>query len=508
MTYKGLGNKQDTCDRGKCFTNLHKRRLEMLKGYTRRFKALDILTEEEVDQIERGFLGVLEEVGVKFECKDALRVLEKGGCKVDYDSMVAKFPPGLVTECIRKCPSSFSLRAREEKNDLLIGGNTLYFGSDPGMQRLDLETGVPRYATRKEFYDAVVVYDALENLHILHPNSPHTTFQGIPDVMATIETFIARTRNSSKVSRYHGVANNDLFIIPMLQAVGVHTLYKAGTAPPLAWDESNCVTAMRAMDAGFAMLLGDGDVYGATSPVTLAGSLVHCIAEITAGIVFCQLYKPGVGVMAHAFTSPQNMRNGAPAFGNIGVALHDAGFNQIWRRYGIPRSNLEPGLSSSKAIDFQCAYERMALALIAALSGSNCVLLHGCVYGELESHPIQAILDDDIAGMIGRFIEGIKVNDETLAIDLIRKVGVSPGSYLAEEHTRKWWMSEQFMAKSADTMTLQEWIHSDKKTCIDHAKERMEHILATHKPTPLTASQESEIERLLKEAKKYHNVEY
>lgn len=480
----------------------------MQKGYTRRFKPLDLLTEQDIDQIERGFLNVLEEVGAKFECKDALKILEKGGCKVDYDTMVAKFPPGLVTECIHKCPSSFSLKARETKNDLLMGGNTLYFGSDPGMQRLDLNTGVPRYATREEFYDAVVVYDALENLHIFHPNSPHTTIQGVPDVMSTVETVAAKTRNSSKISRYTCVANNDLFLIPMLQTIGVRTLCTIVASPPLAWDENACLTAMRGMDAGFPMMLCDGDIYGATSPVTQAGSLVHSIAEIMSALVFSQLYKPGVGVVAQAFTSPQNMRNGAPAFGNIGVALHDAAFNQIWRRYGIPRANLEPGLSNSKAIDFQNGYERMALALICALSGSNYLFLHGCVYGELESHPIQAILDDDIAGMIGRFIEGIEVNDETLAIDLINKVGVLPGSYLMEEHTRKWWKKEQYMPKSANTQTLAEWIHSGKKTCIDHAKERMEHILATHKPTPLTASQEVEIERLLKEAKKYHAVEY
>ena len=110
--------------------------------------------------------------------------------------------------------------------------------------------------------------------------------------------------------------------------------------------------------------------------------------------------------------------------------------------------------------------------------------------------------------MIGRFIEGSEVNDDTLAIDLIKKVGIIPGSYLKEEHTRKRWKGEQYMPKAADTQALGEWIHGDRKTCIDLAKERMEHILSTHKPTPLTDSQEAEIERMLKEAKAVHNVNY
>jgi len=66
--------------------------------------------------------------------------------------------------------------------------------------------------------------------------------------------------------------------------------------------------------------------------------------------------------------------------------------------------------------------------LTAALSGTNIINLHGGIYGEPSAHPVQAILDDDIAGMIGRFIEGVNVNAETLALDLIEEVGPFQGS--------------------------------------------------------------------------------
>lgn len=477
----------------------------MLNGFTLNFKPLDILTEEQIDAIERGFLAVLEETGMKFENKKVLEVLERGGCKVDYDDMIAKFPPSLVMECIRKCPSSFRVKAREPKNDIVVGGNKLYFGSDPGMQRMDLETGEPRDATREEFYDAVKVYDALENLHIHHPNSPHTSFAGVLEQMVSVETYAARTRNSSKTSRYTlGMGDNDIFSIQIAQAVGARPLCCIPCQPPLSWNNEICAAAMRALDSGFPVVTSDGDTYGATAPATLAGSLVHACAEATGGLVFLQLYRPGIGSAVMSFTSPQNMRSGAPLFGNIGVALHDAAYNQIWRRYGVPRANLEPGISNSKRIDFQNGYEKATLALISALSGCNYLLLFGTVYGELESHPVQAILDDDIAGIIGRFIEGIEVNDETLAIDLINKVGIFPGFYLNEKHTRNWWQKEQFIPRSADLATLPEWISQGKKTCIDHAKERMKKILATHQPTPLTPSQEADIERILEDARSYY----
>jgi len=113
-------------------------------------------------------------------------------------------------------------------------------------------------------------------------------------------------------------------------------------------------------------------------------------------------------------------------------------------------------------------------------------------------------LDDDLAGMVGRFMEGVGVNDETLAINLIDEVGPIPGYFLNKEHTRKWWGLEQFVPKAADRLTYPEWIQTGKKACLDYAKERMEEILATHKVTPLSPGQEEDVERILDEARNYY----
>ena len=174
---------------------------------------------------------------------------------------------------------------------------------------------------------------------------------------------------------------------------------------------------------------------------------------------------------------------------------------------GIPRFNggSGTGYSSSKCIDFQNAYERASGVLFNALSGTNYIFFVGAVHGELTFSPLMAILDDDIVGMIGRFMEGPLVNDETMAIDLINEVGPIPGFYLNKPHTRNWWQKEQFVPKSADRLTYPEWMQKGKKNCLDYAKERMEEILATHKVSPpLTPSEEEDIERILNEARNYY----
>ena len=146
-------------------------------------------------------------------------------------------------------------------------------------------------------------------------------------------------------------------------------------------------------------------------------------------------------------------------------------------------------------------------ALTAALSGINLIDFQGGLSSELTAHPVQAILDDDVAGIIGKYIEGIEVNDETLAVDLIKEVGPIPGHFLTTEHTRKWWKKEQYNTNAADRLTYPEWMSSGKKSALDYAKERYEEILETHEPLTLTEAQDKEIENILKELRDYYKVD-
>jgi len=476
----------------------------MLKGFTRRFKPLEILTEEEVEAIHTGTLSVLRKTGVRFESKRALKLFEKNGCQVDYKDNRVRFPEGLVEECLRKAPSSFRVKARNPKNDMIWGGNTTYFQALSGTQSVDLNTWEPKTPTRKEYYDAITILDALENVHVIPWYTPWFGFKNVPSVMAMPEGLAARLRNSSKFTCSNYSMGCEVFNIQMAKAVGAELRTSMAASPPLTFYSDAVENAFRAIEAGFILLVTSGSVYGGTSPATIAGSLISGNAEIIAGIVLAQLVKPGTRVIAQDFSFPQNMRSGSPAFGAIEISLHQAAFNQIWRKYGVPTDG---GVSypGSKKIDYQAAYEKAIIALIGALSGTNTIWIQGAMYGELAFHPVLAIIDDDMVGMIGRFIEGINVNDETMALDLIDEVGPIPGHYLNKAHTRKWWKLEQFIPKVADRLTYPEWLKIGKKDCLALAKEKYEQILSTHKvDPPLTDGQKGDIEKILKEAREYY----
>jgi trimethylamine--corrinoid protein Co-methyltransferase len=470
---------------------------------TRNFRPLEVLSDEQLEAIHRATLEVLWVTGVRMEHEQGLKLLEQHGCKVDDDAMRVRMPQGLVEECLRKAPSNFHAVARDPADSLMIGGNSLCLAVAPGQNTVDLDIWEPRPATRRENYDCVRVLDALPTVHFFSPYTPYFGFEGVPPCMAMLESLAARLRNSTKFQCVGFTQGCEVFSIQMAQALGIEILGTCAWAPPLTVYRDAVDSLFRFTEAGMPLRVISGQVMGGTAPASVAGAIVTNNAEVIAGLVLAQLAKPGTPILVKDFTAPMNMNTGSPAFGAIEICLHNAASNQIFQRYRVPLDN-STAYPNSKCPDFQSAYEKVFRVLVAGLSGASTLLFHGSVHGELTHHPLQAILDDDVAGMVGRFLEGITVTHETLAVDLINKVGPIPGHFLNQEHTRKWWRQEQFVPKTADRLTYPEWMSSGKKSCLDYARERMQHILSTHKPIPLTPSQEQDVERILEDARNYY----
>jgi len=125
----------------------------------------------------------------------------------------------------------------------------------------------------------------------------------------------------------------------------------------------------------------------------------------------------------------------------------------------------------------------------------------------LAYDPVLSIMDDDTAGWIGRMLEGTSVDSETLSVDLINEIGPIPGHFLGTADTRKHWQDEHFFPEVADQVAYPTWLETGKKDTLDLAQERMDHILATHKPEPLTAEQDRAVERMLGDARDHYRAE-
>jgi len=479
----------------------------MLQGFTRRFKPLEILNSGEIADIHKAVLDILWETGVLIYHERALQLFRQNGCKVqsrDKQSGVVRFPPTLVEESLRRCPTRYELEARDRRNNIIMDGDTLYFNTMPGMQTVDLSTKEPRNPTFDEYTQAVRVLDALDNLHILNCYTPYFGYEGVPEVLAIPEGLAVRLKNTTKFNNTCHNLDCEIFNIEMARATEQEIMISVHAASPLTWYTDAVEAALRTVGAGFPLRIVSAPSAGASSPATLAGSTVSQAVEIMPMLVLAQILRPGTRVLPALIMLEMNMRTGAPNFNSMGQYIQAIICNQLWRRYGIPIEN-NAGWSCSKGIDFQCGYEKAMGAIILAAGGASAILLHGGIHGELSFHPYQAIVDDDIAGSVGRFVRGEEVNEETIALDLIKKVGPIPGNFLNTSHTREWWQNEQFLPKAADRLTYPDWMKTGKKNCVDYASELMGEILEHHQMSiPLTSNQDEDINRILNEAKHYY----
>jgi trimethylamine--corrinoid protein Co-methyltransferase len=122
--------------------------------------------------------------------------------------------------------------------------------------------------------------------------------------------------------------------------------------------------------------------------------------------------------------------------------------------------------------------------LSAALSGAN--LIHDVGYLEdgLCGSFEQVVITDEIIGMVKRYIQGITVDSNTLALDVIEKVGPG-GNFLSEDHTYKNFKSEMFMPELIDRNVYANWKSAGAKTLETRVNEKVRQILSAYEPQPI-----------------------
>jgi len=179
------------------------------------------------------------------------------------------------------------------------------------------------------------------------------------------------------------------------------------------------------------------------------------------------------------------------------MGLITAGIAQLARYYNIPSRGPGAG-TDSKLLDLQNGYERLQTLMLAAQAGINYITCAGTYEATLVESLELLVIDDDLIGMVKRMMEGIIINEDTIGLDVIKKVSTSETkgvNYLAEAHTRKHMKSELYMPKLADRARRSTWYKKGAKDIITRARERVDEILESRPPIKL----DPEIDRRLKE---------
>ena len=193
---------------------------------------------------------------------------------------------------------------------------------------------------------------------------------------------------------------------------------------------------------GCPILYSPGPMMGATGPATVAGTLALTTAEVLFGVVLTQLIKPGAKVVLKPDTDVFDMKTTQCTYGSPEQNLGKMAMAQLARFYNIPIYSLGGGVEG-KVPDAETASEAMMSMLLNGLAGINFNQSLGSMAFGLYGSQEQVVICDEIARMIKHVLRGIVVDDETLALDVIREAGFG-GSFLGADHTVRHFRKELY----------------------------------------------------------------
>ncbi|MEL7565092.1 MAG: trimethylamine methyltransferase family protein [Dehalobacterium sp.] len=441
-----------------------------------------VLTQNEIEQIHETSLRILEEVGIVFSYGSAREILAKGGAKVDGQRVY--FPKDMVEKELKKAPSSFILHARNpEKNVLINTQKTAYVGPYGAPYIMDMDNG-RRLATLDDYITICKLEHKMDNIDIMShiPCEP----QDVDVNVRSMEMIYQTLKHSDKplmasVLDYETAKKT----IEMAAIVfgGVEAIKEKPvvvgipcTLTPLSYDDKMAGAIIAYAQYRQPQLINSLCIAGATTPVTIAGTVALQNAEVLAGIVLAQLVSEGTPVIYSASSSNAEMRYGSLAIGTPEDAVFSLINGQLAKFYNLP-CRISGALSDSKCADAQAAYESMLTLSMAQMAGGNFILHSAGIIDTYNTVSLEKMMfDDEIIGMIRRIDQGVAVNEETLAFNVIREVGPQ-GQFLTHEHTFTHFNKEFYRPVLSDRSNATNWERDGAITAEKRANARWKKLL-------------------------------
>ncbi|MDF2968992.1 MAG: trimethylamine methyltransferase [Nocardioidaceae bacterium] len=404
-----------------------------------RMPRYDVLSEDAMATLDRGWRRLLTEVGIEFMSDRALDLFRAAGQRVEDNTVF--LDPDFVLEQVAKAPREFDIQARNPDNTVHIGGNAMAFGAVYGPPFVR-EGEVRRDATMNDFRNFTKLAQGFGVLDsaggvICEPNDTPLDSRHL-DMTYALMTLTDKIYMGNVVSG--GNAADTIAMSEILlggrdsieQTPACISLINCNS--PLRWDDRMLDAQFEYSAAGQPVVLTPFLLMGAMSPVTIPAALVQQIAEALSGITLSQLIRPGAPVVFGSFLSNIDMQSGSPTFGTPESAMGLLCTGQIARHFGLP-FRTGGGLTSSQVSDAQAGYEALMTLLPTFLAGANWVMHSaGWLEGGLVAGYEKFIVDAQILEMLQHEFTPLEITEESLAFGAHEEVGHG-GHFLGAMHT-------------------------------------------------------------------------
>lgn len=463
---------------------------------------LKFIREDDLEQIRFAVLEVLSEVGVLMEYRPALELLADHGAQVDWDRSIVRIPDWLLEKALLSAPSRFTLYGKTPEWDVKVDLDRVYtIGGSCALSVLDLD-GAHRPAVRKDLVDLTRLLEAMPNLDIMHQI---VVPSDVPELGYELINFA--TCYSISKRNYYSQAQSAESVRDQVRMAAVFQGSEEAVrhrptftevvcmVSPLKHEKQNSEVLMESARWGIPLYIEVDALCGATTPAPIAGTLVESGANVLAGVVLAQLVNPGVPCIYSIASGIMDMSNGAYSGAAPETTLIHAATAQVAHRFGLPYQG-GTGIDA-KLPDAQAGYERALQVLTNILAGTNFVhLSYGMMEQMLLASYEQVVIDEEIIGAAYRIARGFEVNDCTLSVDLLARIGPLGGHFLRERETREYYRKDRWLPTITDRNTWDTWQAAGGKDMRQAANERARSILAREEPWAVSPEQAEEIERI------------
>lgn len=468
----------------------------MLRNWT------EFLGPDEIEAIHSTSMKVLANVGVRFSSDEAIGIFKKHGVKTDGGLVFLSEEQ--VMRAITAAPDQFTIHARNPSRSVTVGDGEPVFAPGYGAPFLiDPEVG-KRAPTVEDYRNLARLAHALPNIDMMGYLMVGPT--DVPAQKAYLYMLRAGMVHSDKpfIGSVEGEigARHTMEMATILLGADVTdrpvTLGVVSSLTPLGYSVEMAEAVIEYARWRQPLLIACAAMGGSTAPITLAGMLAMQNAELLAGITLAQLVSPGTPVIYGSTSTNTDMKTGALAIGSPENALIVTAVTQLARFYGLP-SRGGGALTDAHSPDARAGYESMQNLLTAVNSGADFVLHAAGILGSFISFSFEKFaIDDEMCGMVRRYRRGITVTPDTLAYEVIAKVGPG-GNYLMEPHTLERFRTEFWQPTKGDRIGIEGWIAAGRPDGVSRAEKRWKNLLAEHEDPPLDGTTARQLQSFIEQ---------
>ncbi len=462
-----------------------------------------VLSEADIRKIFNAALQVADSAGMRVTHPRALEVLGGAGCTV-ADGLV-RIPPRLVEEARRTVPPRITMYGRDGDVAMELGGYNSYFGTGSDLlETWDLETQELRASTLEDVARAARLADALPNMDFVmscayaNDVEPHVSF---------LREFQAMMLNTRKPLVITAEGVDDTAVMYEI-ACALRGGAEALAAKPYFVVYNEPVSPLQHSDEALAKLLFAAErdlpatyipapLAGGTGPITIAGQLTQALAEYFLGMVFHQLVRPGAPLVFGVAPLVLDLATMQAWYGAVEVNLAHTAVVEIARWLDQPNWGYA-GYTDAHCFDAQAGLELAESTLLDMLAGSNLSHDVGYMSFGLAASLEQVVVTDEFIAMNRRLLAGVEVDEETLAVEVIKAVGAA-GDFVGQRHTRRHCRTDQWRPTILNRATRRNWEAGGSPDLREAARQKALHILAAHSVPALPAELIATVERLVRE---------